>query len=73
MQRCDIFEVLTLECFLPRVDAAGGRIRRGGTMDPKLAMLFMLIGGIVVLARLSEQPRPRRLRRSWRLPVWKRS
>jgi hypothetical protein len=41
-------------------------------MDPKLAMLFMLIGGIVGLSRLGERPRIGRARRVWRVPVWRR-
>ena len=45
-------------------------------MDPKLTMLFMLIGVVVGLSHLSERRRGegQPTRRSWRrfVPVWRR-
>jgi len=50
--------------------------RRGEPMDPKLTMLFMLIGVVVGLSHLSErrQGEGQPTRRSWRrfVPVWRR-
>jgi hypothetical protein len=44
-------------------------------MDPKLTMLFLLIGTIVGLSHLSERRRPERqgVNRVWRRFVWRRS
>jgi hypothetical protein len=46
-------------------------------MDPKLTMLFMLIGTIVGLSHLSERRRPERqaVSRAWRrfVPIWRRT
>jgi hypothetical protein len=55
------------------------RIEKAGTMDPKLAMLFVLIGAVIGLSYLSEDNvrRVQRLlaRRDWReyVPLRRRS
>jgi hypothetical protein len=68
--------LLTLECFLHSVVTPGDAGERGGPMDPKLTMLFLLIGAVVGLSHLSESRRSGRQPASpaWRrfVPVWRR-
>ena len=55
------------------------RLLEGGIMDPKLAILFLLIGCVIGLSHLNEENMGRMRRqivsRSWRefVPLWRRS
>src|SRR5262245_4882822 len=43
---------LTLECFLQVIRRR--HFERGGSMDPKITLLFMLIGSVIGLSRLND-------------------
>ena len=55
------------------------RLSEGGIMDPKLTILFLLIGCVIGLSHLNEENMGRMRRqivsRNWRefMPLWRRS